>query len=78
MFRSADYTEKIEIDTRLDEAKVQKHRVEATHYHPGLFQWTHFRSSTSTDDDNLCLLLIVEAILNKVNYDTQLVEPKEG
>jgi hypothetical protein len=61
----------------------QEFRKDSSHYHPSLFEWTHFRSKAP--DCGLYLLLLVNRILNnkevgeeKVKFLSNLKEAKAG
>jgi hypothetical protein len=61
----------------------QEFRKDSSHYHPSLFEWTHFRSKAK--DGGLYLLLLVDHILKfkefgteKVRYLSNLKEAKAG
>jgi hypothetical protein len=61
----------------------QEFRKDSSHYHPSLFEWTHFRSKVQ--DGGLYLLLLVNDILKfkglsteKVRFLSNLKEAKAG
>lgn len=81
MRSSEDYY--IDVEQVCIDIKQQEFRLDSTPYHPGLFEWTHFRSRT--EDGGLYLLLLVDKILNNiklgsnyVKFQSHLKEAKAG
>ena len=54
----------IDVEKEYNEQERQEFRKDTSTYHPGLFEWTHFRSKT--EDGGLYLLLLVDKILKNI------------